>query len=65
MGARAKPIVFLRSPARPSCVHVQGSARIRLPDGGVVRVAYAGRNGHPYASIGKLLVEQGRIPLSQ
>ena len=65
LGARAKPIVFLGSPVQAFVVHVQGSARIRLPDGGVVRVAYAGRNGHPYASIGKILVEQGRIPLSQ
>jgi len=65
LGERARPVVFLESPVEAFVIHVQGSARIRLPDGGVIRVAYAGRNGHPYASIGKILVEQGRIPLGE
>ena len=65
LGERAKPIVFLESPVEVFVIHVQGSARIRLPDGGVIRVAYAGRNGHPYTSIGKILVEEGRIPLAE
>lgn len=65
LGERARPIVFLESPVEAFVIHVQGSARIRLPDGGVIRVAYAGRNGHPYASIGKILVEQGHIPLGE
>lgn len=64
LGERARPIVFVE-PVEAFIVHVQGSARIRLPGGGVVRVAYAGRNGHPYASIGKILVQQGRIPLER
>jgi membrane-bound lytic murein transglycosylase A len=42
---------------------VQGSARIRLADGSVMRVAYAGRNGRPYTSIGRLLVQQGEMDL--
>lgn len=40
-------------------IHVQGSARLRLPDGGVVRVGYAGRNGHAYTSVGRVLIERG------
>ncbi len=58
---RARPIVHLRHAAEAFIIHVQGSARIRLPDGGVVRVGYAGRNGHPYSSIGRIIVEQGAI----
>jgi membrane-bound lytic murein transglycosylase A len=42
---------------------VQGSARVRLPDGEVVRLAYAGRNGRPYTSIGKVVVAEGHMPL--
>jgi membrane-bound lytic murein transglycosylase A len=61
LGARAKPIVFLREPGEAFIIHVQGSARIRLADGAVLRVAYAGRNGRPYTSIGRLLVEQGEM----
>jgi membrane-bound lytic murein transglycosylase A len=40
---------------------VQGSARVHLRDGREVRLTYAGRNGHPYTSIGRVLVESGDI----
>ena len=40
---------------------VQGSARVDLPDGRTVRLAYDGRNGQPYTSIGRLLIEAGEI----
>ena len=63
LGERAKPIVHLREPGEAFVIHVQGSARIRLPDGATLRVAYAGRNGRPYTSIGRILVERGEIPL--
>jgi len=41
---------------------VQGSARLRLADGRKARLVYDGRNGQPYTSIGRLLVEAGEIP---
>ena len=63
LGKRAKPIVYLREPGEAFIIHVQGSARIRLDDGSVMRVAYAGRNGRPYTSIGRLLVQQGEMDL--
>jgi membrane-bound lytic murein transglycosylase A len=63
LGSKAKPIVHLREPGEAFILHVQGSARIRLPDGSVMRVAYAGRNGRPYTSIGRLLVERGEMSL--
>lgn len=40
-------------------IHVQGSARIRLPDGRVKRVTFAGKSGHPYFPIARVLVERG------
>lgn len=42
-------------------LHVQGSGRIRLDDGGIVRVGYAGSNGQAYVSIGRVLVERGAL----
>jgi membrane-bound lytic murein transglycosylase A len=63
LGERAKPVVYLREPAQAFIIHVQGSARIRLTDGSVMRVAYAGRNGQPYTSIGRLLVQRGEMDL--
>jgi len=41
---------------------VQGSARLRLADGRRARLVYDGRNGQPYTSIGRLLIEAGEIP---
>jgi len=44
---------------------VQGSARVRLADGRMLRLTYAGRNGWPYTSIGRALVEDGKIPAAE
>jgi membrane-bound lytic murein transglycosylase A len=43
-------------------LHVQGSGRIMLEDGAVMRLGYAGNNGHAYVSIGRVLIEQGQLP---
>ena len=61
LGTRAKPLVFLRDAVEAFVIQVQGSARIRLRDGRLVRLAYAGRNGRPYTSIGRILVERGHL----
>lgn len=44
-------------------LHIQGSGRIVLDSGETMRVGYADQNGHPYRSIGRLLVERGDLPL--
>lgn len=56
-----RPVVWLRDAVEVFLVHVQGSARVRLPDGQIIRLGYAGRNGHPYTSIGRILIDQGHI----
>ena len=43
-------------------IHVQGSARLRLTDGGTMRIAFDGKSGHAYTSIGRLAVERGLLP---
>jgi membrane-bound lytic murein transglycosylase A len=62
---RTRPVVYLRDFVDAFIVQVQGSARIRLPDGRAVRVAYAGRNGLPYTSVARLLVQRLGIPPSE
>jgi len=42
-------------------LHVQGSGRVRLENGEMVRVGYADQNGHPYRSIGRWLIDQGHL----
>jgi len=55
------PLVWLRDHAEVFLVQVQGSARVRLADGRIVRLLYAGRNCQPYTSIGRILIECGEI----
>lgn len=40
---------------------VQGSGRVQLADGTMVRVGYDGQNGHPYTAIGKELIARGAL----
>lgn len=44
-------------------LQIQGSGRIELPDGELVKVGYADQNGYPYVSIGRKLVETGELKL--
>jgi len=46
-------------------LQVQGSGRVQLRDGSVVKLGYANQNGYPYASIGKKLVEMGELTIDQ
>ena len=64
-GFRSKPIAWAEDPVDLFFLQIQGSGRIELPDGSHLRVGYADQNGHPYQSIGKLLVERGELKLEQ
>ena len=58
-------IVYVEDPTEAFFLQVQGSGRIILEDGSLLRLAYANQNGHPYRSIGRWLVEQGELSLAQ
>ena len=55
------PIAWVADPLDAFLLQVQGSGRLILPDGHAVGVGYAGRNGHPYRSIGAELVRRGVV----
>jgi membrane-bound lytic murein transglycosylase A len=55
------PVVWLRDAVEAYLIQVQGSARVQLRDGSWRRLVYDGRNGRPYSSIGRLLIEAGEI----
>lgn len=55
-------LVWLADPVDAFFLHVQGSGRVRLEDGQVMRLAFAAKNQRDYTSIGKLLIERGAIP---
>jgi membrane-bound lytic murein transglycosylase A len=52
-------LAWVDDPADAFFLHIQGSGRVRLEDGGVLRLGYAGWNGHPYFAVGRALVDQG------
>lgn len=56
---RGLEIAYLADPYDAFVMQVQGSGLVRLPDGKALRIGFAGKNGHPYTSIGKILVDQG------
>jgi membrane-bound lytic murein transglycosylase A len=62
-GALAVPILFVDDPIDAYFLQVQGSGRVLLDDGTVVRAAYAGQNGRPYISIGRILIQRGELTL--
>ena len=57
----AHPLAYVRDPVELFLIQVQGSARLRLPGGGVMTLTYAGRNGWPYTSVGRLMIERGLV----
>lgn len=59
LSGRGLEIVWLEDPVEVFFLQVQGSGRIRLPDGRILRVGYGGRNGHPYRSVGREMVRRG------
>jgi membrane-bound lytic murein transglycosylase A len=64
LGANARPVAFVKDAIEAFMIHVQGSARLVLEDGQALDLTYAGRNGRPYTSIGKVLIERGDISLA-
>lgn len=60
-----KPIAWMKDPVDLFFMQIQGSGMIVLPSGKKVRLSYAGSNGQPYSSIGKLLVDTGLMELEE
>lgn len=62
LGALGKPLLWVDSPVDAFFLHVQGSGQVRLADGSLRHVGFAGKNGRPYKSIGRVLIDSGEIP---
>ena len=62
LDGRHLEICWVRDWFEALTIQIQGSARVVLEDGLVVRVNYNSFNGHPYSSIGRVLIERKEIP---
>src|SRR3984885_9580219 len=54
-------ICYLRDPVDVLFAQIQGSARIRLEDGTILRVNYDSHNGWPYTPVGRVLIDRGYL----
>ena len=63
--ARGSELVWLKDPFDAYLLHIQGSGLIRLRDGSLRGIHYAINNGRPYTSIGKYMVDTGKITLEE
>lgn len=53
------PVLAWVDPVEAFFLQIQGSGRVRLPDGRQILVNYADQNGHPYVSLGRYMIDQG------
>ncbi|MEZ2238536.1 MAG: murein transglycosylase A [Microcoleus sp.] len=62
---RGLELVWLRDRFQAFLIHVQGSAKLQLPDGDVMTVGFAGKTSHSYTGVGRELVKDGKFTLEQ
>ena len=62
---RGLEIVWLKDPIDAFFIHIQGSARVRLEDGKILRLNYAAHNGHTYLPVGRVLADRGVVPRAE
>jgi membrane-bound lytic murein transglycosylase A len=60
-----RELAFVEDPVEAFFLEIQGSGRIQLADGSVMRLGYADQNGQPYRSIGRVLIERGELTLDR
>jgi membrane-bound lytic murein transglycosylase A len=65
LALKGHEIVWIDSAFEAMMLEVQGSGRVQLPDGKVIRLQYADQNGQPYHSIGRYLVTIGALTVEQ
>ncbi len=65
LAGRGLELLWAHDPVEAFFLHVQGSGRVKLDDGSVVRVGFAGSNGLPFTGIGRLMLDEGIIPPSE
>ena len=65
IAGRGLEVVWLKSQTDLLFIQIQGSARIKLEDGSIVRINYDAHNGYPYTPVGRVLIERNIIPKDQ
>ena len=62
LAGRNLEICWLKDPIDAFFAHIQGSVRVRLDDGRMLRLNYLAANGHPYVAVGRYLIDRNIVP---
>lgn len=65
LNGRGLELAWAADPVELFFLEIQGSGRLRLPDGSIMRIGYAGQNGRAYTAIGRTLRERGVLAPGQ
>ncbi|MEO9135998.1 MAG: murein transglycosylase A [Casimicrobiaceae bacterium] len=58
-------LVYVSDPVDAFFLQIQGSGRVQLDDGGIMRVGYADQNGQPFRSVARVLIDRGELTLGE
>lgn len=58
---KAEVLAWLEEPLDCFFLHIQGSGRVEMEDGGSIRLNYDAQNGHRYVALGRVLIDEGHI----
>jgi membrane-bound lytic murein transglycosylase A len=58
-------ICWIKNQSDALTIQIQGSARVRLEDGAMLRINYDGHNGYPFVPLSRILIERNIIPREQ
>ena len=61
LAERGLELLWVDDPVDAFFLHIQGSGRVKLPDGSTIRVGFAGSNGLPFFPIGRALIDEGKV----
>ena len=61
LNGRKLEICYLKDPVDAFFAHIQGSVRVKLDDGKILRLNYEAQNGHPYTPVGRFLIERKQV----
>ncbi len=61
LAGKGLELAWVDNPLDVYIIHVQGSASLRLPNGSIMKVGYAGKNGKKYSSLGQALIADGKM----
>ena len=61
LAGKGLEICWIKNPVDAFFAQIQGSTRVKLDDGELLRLNYIASNGKPYTPVGRLLIDQGRL----